>query len=122
MAGGSINELRRFTDIPAIKRRLLIFTSFIGSRLSRVIFLVKRKRQGHRGIKRVYCRNSDIIILAVFIFDQADPPFGIIDFAVGPFPCFTREGVLRSSMVIKGRRRDMVVFSLLRSDPAALDL
>jgi RimJ/RimL family protein N-acetyltransferase len=35
---------------------------------------------------------------------------------------FTREGVLRSSMVIKGRRRDMVVFSLLRSDPAALDL
>jgi RimJ/RimL family protein N-acetyltransferase len=35
---------------------------------------------------------------------------------------FTRVGVLLSSMVIKGRRRDMVVFSLLRSDPAALDL
>ena len=35
---------------------------------------------------------------------------------------FTREGVLRSTMVIKGRRRDTALFSLLRSDPAALDL
>jgi RimJ/RimL family protein N-acetyltransferase len=35
---------------------------------------------------------------------------------------FTREGVLRSRFVVKGRRRDMVLFSLLRSDPAALDL
>ena len=35
---------------------------------------------------------------------------------------FTREGVLRANIVIKGRRRDTVLFSLLRNDPAAAAL
>jgi RimJ/RimL family protein N-acetyltransferase len=35
---------------------------------------------------------------------------------------FIREGVLRSNVLLKGRRRDTVVFSLLRSDPAATAL
>jgi RimJ/RimL family protein N-acetyltransferase len=35
---------------------------------------------------------------------------------------FTREGILRSYRPMKGRRPDFVVFSLLATDPAALEL
>jgi len=35
---------------------------------------------------------------------------------------FTREGVLRSNILLKGRRRDTALFSLLRDDPAATAL